>query len=148
MDLKSTFAHDTFKQDGMVLFIETMTDPKADPAKVAADLQTLFESAWSQRGQAAGQMMLSRLTGYVQGMANVVSGIQQAGVQFLPVTDADGKLVDMRLKLFPAEGAKPGKLPRQVISVADLDKLEGPDYEAALENMPEAEREKYLAADD
>lgn len=142
MDLRATMGYEAFKKDGMKLFIETMTSPDADAySKVATDMQTLVESAWGQKGQAAGAMMLCRLVGYIEGMIGVVGGIHQAGVEFSPITE-DGKTVSLRVKLYPEEGIKPGK-PE---TVADLDDLEGPEYEAALARLPEAERQNYLSA--
>ena len=141
MDLRATLGYEAFRKDGMGLFIKAMTDPEA-AGKVATDMQTLLESAWNQKGQAGGAMMLCRLVGYVEGLAGVVAGIHQAGVQFLPVEDEDGKPISLRVVLYPeSKPLKPEKLPKPF---ADLDKLEGPAYEAALAEMTDAERRKYL----
>jgi hypothetical protein len=143
MDLRATLGYEAFKRDGMALFIETMTGADAS-AKLATDVQTLAESAWGQKGQAAGTMMLCRLVGYLEGMIGVVGGIHQAGVEFIPVADKDGKPASLRVKLYPGEGDNPSK----PASVADLDDLDGPAYEAALAKMSDAERGKYLAEAD
>lgn len=144
MDLRATLGYEAFKKDGMGLFIKAMTDPEA-AQKVSTDMQTLFESAWNQKGQAAGAMMLCRLVGYVDGMAGVVAGIHQAGVQFLPIEDEDGKLISMRVVLYPE--TKPVKPEKPQKPSTDLDKLEGPAYEAALAAMTPEARAKHLKND-
>lgn len=142
MDLRATLGYEALKQDGMGLFIKAMTDPDATQ-KVSTDMQTLLESAWNQKGQAGGAMMLCRLVGYVEGLAGVVAGIHQAGVKFIPITDKDGKPMSLRVKLYPETSTKPSK----PATIADLDKLEGAEYEAALANLPAAERTKYMNAE-
>jgi hypothetical protein len=107
-------------------------------------MQTLLETAWSQKGQAGGAMMLCRLVGYVESLAGVVAGIHQAGVQFLPIEDEDGKPISMRVVLYPESKANPEKPPKPS---TDLDKLDGPAYEAALAAMTPAERAKHLKND-
>lgn len=135
MDLRSTIGYEALKQDGMGLFIKAMTEGDAEQ-KVSADIQTLLETAWNQKGQAGGAMMLCRLVGYVEGLAGVVAGIHQAGVQFVPGQDENGRPAGLRVVLHPeAKQPKPS---------ADLDTLDGPAYEAALEKMTDAERKKYL----
>lgn len=143
-DLRATIGYEQLKKDGMRLFIDSMTDNTNEAAvKVAADMQTLVESAWGQKGQASGAMMLCRLVGYIEGLIGVVTGIQQAGVQFIPVFDGEGKPVSMRVKLYQGEGAKGSETPK---AATNLDDLDGPAYEAALSKMTETEREKYLRA--
>lgn len=144
-DLRATVGYDAFKKDGMGLFIKAMVDQKADAGpKIAADMQTLVESAWGQKGQAAGAMMLCRLVGYIEGMLGVVGGIHQAGVRFVvDGEDKDGRPVSMRVVLHPKDGA-PDDPPKPPQSPDDIDKLEGPEYEAALAKLTPAERAKYL----
>lgn len=74
MDLRATLGYEAFKKDGMGLFIKAMTDPET-VQKVSTDMQTLLESAWNQKGQAGGVMMLCRLVGYIEGLAGVVAGM-------------------------------------------------------------------------
>ncbi len=143
MDLRATLGYEAFKKDGMGLFIKAMTDPEA-AGKVTTDMQTLLESAWNQKGQAGGAMMLCRLVGYVEGLAGVVAGIHQAGVQFLPVEDEDGQPISLRVVLYPESKAKPAKPTKPS---TDLDKLEGPAYEAALAAMTPEARAKHLKND-
>lgn len=146
MDLRATVGYETFKGDGMRLFIETATGPEADfSQKMAADVQTLLEMAWGQKNMSGGAMMLCRLVGYLEGLGGVVAAIHGAGgVRFVAVEDEEGKPTGMRVVLHPDEApAKPRK-PRP--SAADLDKLEGLEFEEALARMTDAERENYLAA--
>lgn len=141
MDLRATLGYEAFKKDGMGLFIKSMTDPEA-VQKVSADMQTLFESAWNQKGQAGGAMMLCRLVGYVEGLYGVVASIHQAGVQFVPIEDEEGKPIRMRVVLHPE--TKPAKPEKPQKPSADLDQMEGPAYEAALAKMTPEERAKHL----
>lgn len=74
-------------------------------------------------------------------MISTLASLQAAGVGFHATKEADGSR-NLRVELFPAiskasETSKP-------TPVADLDKLEGPAYEAALAKMSDAERRKYL----
>lgn len=141
MDLKATLGYEALKQDGTGLLIKALAGQDA-AAKMATDIQTLMESAWNQKGQAGSAMMLCRLVGYVEGLAGVVAGIHQAGVQFVPIEDENGRPASMRVVLHPeTKSIEPAKRPA---SFADLDKLEGPEYEAALAKLTDAEREKYL----
>lgn len=143
MDLRSTIGYEALKQDGISLFIRTMTEGDAEQ-KVSADIQTLLETAWNQKGQAGGAMMLCRLVGYVESLAGVVAGIHQAGVQFFPIEDENGRPISMRVVLHPeAKESEPEK-PQKPASFADLDKLEGSAYEAALAKLTDAERKQYL----
>ncbi len=142
MDLKATLGYEALKQDGTGLLIKALAGQDA-AAKMATDIQTLMESAWNQKGQAGSAMMLCRLVGYVEGLAGVVAGIHQAGVQFVPV-NKNGRPASMRVVLHPeTKLAEPAKS-QDPASFADIDKLDGPEYEAALAKLTAAEREKYL----
>lgn len=143
MDLSATFGYESFKQDGMRLFIKTMTSNEDVAAKLATDMQALLESAWNQKGQLPSMMLLCRLVGYTNGLIGVVTGIHNTGAQFIPVNDEDGKAVSMWVNLHPEQDAKPNPLKPST----DLDKLEGPEFEAALAKLPEAERAKYMNAE-
>lgn len=117
MDMRATVGHETLKKDGMRLFVETMAGKEVG-AKLATDMQTLFESAWNQKGQVSGAMMLSRLIGYIEGMGSVVCSIHEAGVQFIPIEDEEGNLVSILVRLHPSEDAN---LKRHHAQAADLD---------------------------
>lgn len=142
MDLKSTLGYEALKQDGMGLLVKALTSQDA-AGTMATDIQTLLESAWNQKGQAGSAMMLCRLVGYVEGLAGVVAGIHQAGVQFVPVNE-NGRPASMRVVLHLHPETKLAEPAKRPASFADLDKLEGPEYEAALAKLTDAEREKYL----
>jgi hypothetical protein len=136
-DLRATVGYDAFKKDGKQLFIKAMTDSHAGQ-RMATDLQTLTESAWAQKGAAGSAMMLCRLVGYLEGMASTLGSIQSAGVSFMATAGLDGTL-DLRVSLF-ANQPNSHRLPE----MSELDTLDGPAYEAALEKMTDAERQKYL----
>jgi hypothetical protein len=135
--------HDSMKSAGMQLFVETMTGTNGQDVgkKIADDMQTLLETAFSSRGLSSAAMHLSRLVGYLEGMGNTLGSLQAAGVGFHPAETKEGRST-LRVTLFPADTSQqPEKPPKPS---TDLDKLEGPAYEAALAKMTDAERQKYL----
>lgn len=142
-DIKATLGHEALKQDGRRLFMETMAaaNGKNVSEKVASGLQTLLESAWNTKGQTAGAMNLSRLSGYLGGVAELAGALTEAGIGFELIEEGKGP-PRMRVRLNQDAGQEPKEDPPNV----DVDKLEGPEYEAALAKMTHAERKKYLAS--
>lgn len=135
--------HNSMKDAGMQLFVETMTGANGPDVgkRIADDMQTLLETAFSSKGLSSASMHLSRLVGYLEGMGNTLGSLQAAGVGFHPDKTKEGRST-LSVTLFPADTSQqPEKLPKPS---ADLDKLEGPAYEAALAKMTDAERQKYL----
>lgn len=147
-DITKTLAHDQLKQDGRRLFMETMaaTDGKNVAGQVASGLQTLLETALNTKGQAAGAISLSRLAGYLGGVAEMAGAMTEAGVRFQMLEDDKGS-PRMRMTMPGTKSKAPsaGDKPKDEPAGADLDKLEGPEYEAALAKMTPAESKKYLA---
>jgi hypothetical protein len=95
-DVSATLGHEALKQDGHRLFQETMVAARGKglSKRVASDLQTLIESAWNTKGQVAGAMNLSRLAGYLGGVAELAGAITEAGIEF--EWDAEQKKLTMR----------------------------------------------------
>ncbi len=95
-DITATLGHEALKQDGHRLFLETMAAArgKSLSKRVASDLQTLIESAWNTKGQNAGAMNLSRLAGYLGGVAELAGAITEAGIKF--ELDAEQQKLTMR----------------------------------------------------
>lgn len=91
-DIKATLGHEALKQDGRRLFLETMAaaNGKNVGKKVASGLQTLLESAWNTKSQAAGAMNLSRLAGYLGGVAELTGALTEAGIGFELIDDGKG----------------------------------------------------------
>lgn len=142
-EIRATLMHDSMKDAGMQLFVETMSGANgADVSKkMAGDMQTLLETAFNSKGLSSAAMHLSRLVGYLEGMGNTLGSLQAAGVGFHADKTKEG-YPTLRVTLFPADTSpKPEKLPKPP---TDLDKLEGPAYEAALAKMTDAERAAHL----
>ena len=95
-DITATLGHAELKQDGHKLFLETMAAArgKSLSKRVASDVKTLIESAWNTKGQTAGAMNLSRLAGYLGGVAELAGAITEAGIEFK--WNAEQKKLTMR----------------------------------------------------
>lgn len=147
-DITKTLLHEPIKQDGRRLFMDTMAaaNGKNVAGQVASGLQTLLETALNTKGQTAGAIGLSRLAGYLGGVAEMAGAMTEAGIRFEMLEDDKGS-PRMRMTMPGTKSKAPsaGDKPKDEPPSTDIDTLEGAEYEAALAKMTPAQSKKYLA---
>lgn len=146
-DISSTIGFSALVKDGKTLFLRRMAEAKGKCVmkQITDDVEALLNAGLNRHKAVLADIQLSRLVGYVGAMAELIGDLPTIGFRFDLTTDAGGE-PHLNGNLVPTtskrqEDQEPKEEPRS----ADIDTLEGPDYEAALAKMTPAESKKYLA---
>lgn len=147
-DISTTLAYTALVKDGKTLFLKRMAAANGQCVmkQIAGDVESMLNDGLNHHKSMSANIQLSRLVGYVGAMAELIGGLPTIGFRFDLTTDAGGEPHLNGDLVFTTSNRPEAQAPKKEPPSADIDTLEGPEYEAALAKMTPAERKKYLAA--